>query len=383
MSESLAILDRLIAFPTVSRDSNLALIGFARDRLAAAGAAVELVANAAGDKANLLAIIGPRDKPGIILSGHSDVVPVEGQAWSSDPFRLTERDGRLHGRGTADMKGFLAAALAAVERARGRTFRHPLILSFSHDEEIGCIGVRSLLEVLPDRIAPPLCCVVGEPTGFAVMLGHKGKLSGTIACRGRAGHSSLAPHRLNAIHLACDMVGEIRRLQDEIAATGRRDPDYDVPYTTLHVGRIAGGTALNIVPDACSLEFEIRHLAADDPEALLERLRAHGRALAGHHHAGFPEAAVEVAARSSYPGLDTPSDAAVVDLVAGLVGERRLGKIDFGTEGGLFHRRLAVPTVICGPGSIGVAHQPDEHLAPADLARCDAMLDRLIDRIAA
>jgi acetylornithine deacetylase len=382
MSASIEILDRLVAFPTVSRDSNLALIAYARDLLAAAGAETEIIHGESREKANLLAVIGPRDKPGIILSGHSDVVPVEGQPWTTDPFRMTEVQGRLQGRGTADMKGFLACALAAAERARGRRWRHPLILSFSHDEEIGCIGVRSLLEVLPGTIAPPLCCIVGEPTGFAVMLGHKGKLSGTIATRGRAGHSSLAPLGLNAIHLACDMVGEMRRLQDEIAAGGRRDPAYDVPYTTLHVGRIEGGTILNIVPAACRMEFEIRHLAEDDPQAILASLAASGRGLVERHRHAFPEAAVDIAVQSSYPGLDTPADAAVVDLVAGLVGERRLGKIAFGTEGGLFHDRLAVPTVICGPGSIAVAHKADEHVRPEDLARCDAMLDRLVDRIA-
>jgi acetylornithine deacetylase len=382
MTASIEILDRLVAFPTVSRDSNLALIAYARDLLAAAGAETEIIHGDSREKANLLAVIGPRDKPGIILSGHSDVVPVEGQPWSTDPFRMTEVQGRLQGRGTADMKGFLACALAAAERARGRHWRHPLILSFSHDEEIGCIGVRSLLDVLPGTIAPPLCCIVGEPTGFAVMLGHKGKLSGTIATRGRAGHSSLAPLGLNAIHLACDMVGEIRRLQDEIAAGGNRDPAYDVPYTTLHVGRIEGGTILNIVPAACRMELEIRHLAEDDPQAILARLAASGRGLVERHRHDFPEAAVDIAVQSSYPGLDTPADAAVVDLVAGLVGERRLGKIAFGTEGGLFHDRLAVPTVICGPGSIAVAHKADEHVRPDDLARCDAMLDRLVDRIA-
>jgi acetylornithine deacetylase len=381
--DSIEILERLIAFPTVSRDSNLELIGWVRERLAERGVDCALVHDAAGGKANLYASIGPADRPGVMLSGHTDVVPVEGQDWTVPPFALTRRDGRLHGRGAADMKGFVACALGAALRATERRLAAPLHLALSYDEEVGCVGVRRLIEVLAAAPVRPAFCIVGEPTSMTVATGHKGKTALAATCIGREGHSAMAPLALNALHLGCDLVAAIRSRQAEIAASGARDGEYDVPYTTLHVGRMVGGTALNIVPNRCELELEIRNLAADDPGALVEALRADAARIAEAARAQAPEAEIRVEVRNSYPGLGTAPDAEVVAFVKSLIGANGTAKIAFGTEGGLFSERLGIPTVVCGPGSMAQGHRPDEFIAVEQMARCDAMLDALLDRLAA
>ena len=381
--DTLTLLEKLVAFETVSRDPNRPLIDFVRDLLARHGIASELVEAEGGRKANLFATIGPADRPGILLSGHTDVVPVAGQAWTSDPFRLRVADGRAYGRGTADMKGFVAAALALAIRAAGRGLAIPLHLALSHDEEIGCVGVRSLIDLLAARGMRPRLTIVGEPTEMRIATGHKGKLAARATCHGRAGHSALAPDALNAIHLACDFVGALRDAQDALAAEGARDPDYAVPYTTLHAGRIDGGTALNIVPSRCTVDFEIRTVAGDDAEAILGKLRAAGEAIAVGRREAFPEAGIEIEPVNAYPGLATPVESEAVAFLAALVGPGPTGKVAFGTEGGLFSGRLGTPTLICGPGSMDQGHRPDEFVALAQLSACDAMLDRLLDRLAA
>lgn len=379
--DTTTILARLIGFETVSAAPNRALIDWVRDALAAAGARVALVPDATGAKANLYAEIGPEGRPGVMLSGHTDVVPVEGQDWSRPPFRLTEEGGRLYGRGTADMKGFVACALAAALAAARRPLATPLVLALSYDEEVGCLGVRSLIDLLAAAPVRLLMCIVGEPTGMAVATGHKGKRGLRAVCRGREGHSALAPLAMNAVHLAADLVAELRALQARIAATGRRDGDYDVPYTTVHVGRIAGGASLNIVPNRCELDFEFRHLAEDDPAWLRAEIdAAAARVVAA---AADPDAAVEISEFMAYPGLGTPPDAAVVGFVKALTGANGTIKVAFGTEGGLFHERLGTPTVVCGPGSMAQGHKPDEYVTADQLARCDAMLAALLDRLEA
>jgi acetylornithine deacetylase len=380
---SIEILDRLIAFPTVSRDSNLALIDWARAWLGGHGIDCTLVGDATGTKANLHATVGPAERPGVVLSGHTDVVPVDGQGWTRPPFALTRGQGRLYGRGAADMKGFLACALAAAARAAGRPLRAPLHLAFSHDEEVGCIGVRRLLDMLAGAPVRPAFCIVGEPTSMAVATGHKGKTALRATCIGREAHSALAPLALNAVHLGCDLVAVIRARQVEIADTGARDGDYDVPYTTLHVGRIDGGTVLNIVPNRCEVEFEIRNLAEDDPDRLIEGLRADAGRIAGAARALAAEADVRIEVENSYPGLGTAPDAAVVAFVKSLTGANGTVKVAFGTEGGLYAERLGIPTVVCGPGSMAQGHRPDEFVAEEQLERCDAMLDVLVDRLEA
>ena len=258
---TIAKLDRLIGFDTTSRHDNRALIDWIAEILRPLGAEVVIVPDETGGKANLYATIGPRDRAGVLLSGHTDVVPVDGQDWTVPAFRMTEKDGRYFGRGTTDMKGFIAAALTAAEAASRRDLTTPLHLAFSYDEEIGCVGVRSLIEMLRKAPFRPAFCIVGEPTQMAVATGHKGKTAIEVECIGLEGHSALAPFAMNAIYMATDLITAIRAEQQRIAGDGARDGDYDVPYSTLHTGRIAGGGALNIVPNSCRFAWEIRNVA--------------------------------------------------------------------------------------------------------------------------
>jgi acetylornithine deacetylase len=380
---SIDILRDLIAFPTVSRDSNLALIGYCATRLEDIGADVEIIEDAGGTKANLYATIGPRDSGGVMLSGHTDVVPVDGQNWTKAPFTATEVDGLIYGRGTADMKGFVACALAAALATRGRDLATPLHLAFSHDEEIGCVGVRSMIDMLVAAPVRPAMCVVGEPTGMKIATGHKGKTALLGNCVGRAAHSSQAPQGVNAIHLACDLVAAIRALQQEIIDSGQRDDAFDIPFTTLHAGKIEGGVLLNIVPEHASVTFEIRNLPAEQPDGLVNRLRDAIRPVIAAAQAIAPEAGITLEVTNSYPGLSTSPDAEVVALFTELAGDDERIKVAFGTEGGLFNSDLGVPTIVCGPGSMQQGHKPDEFIAIAQLTACDSMLARLTDRLAA
>jgi acetylornithine deacetylase len=378
---SVQILDRLVGFPTVSRDSNLSLIEFVRDFLGARGIEARLYTDAGGRKANLYACIGPSERGGVLLSGHTDVVPVDGQAWSSDPFRLQERGARLYARGAADMKGFLACALRAADRASARPLWLPLQLAFSYDEEVGCLGVRSLLDDMAGWKHLPRFCIVGEPTLLRTAVGHKGKTGLKVSCHGRAAHSANPSQGINAIYMASELIERIRRRQAGIETSGARDPAYEIPYTTLHVGTIQGGSALNIVPAGCDLEFEIRNLPADDPEVLVGAIRADADEIADAMH-GDGSALIDLDRTQDYPGLDTPTNAEVVEFAAALTGTRERIKVGFGSEAGLFSGRLGIPTVVCGPGSIDQAHKPDEYITIDQLQRCDAMMDALLDRLA-
>lgn len=381
--QSLEILEKLIAFPTVSRDSNLELIGFVADLLHANGAQCQIIHSEDGSKANLFATIGPDDRPGIMLSGHSDVVPIDGQDWSRPPFAMTEHDGKLYGRGTADMKGFVACALAACVKASRMQLTTPLHLALSYDEEVGCIGVRSLLAMLQSAPLRPLLCLIGEPTDMQVATGHKGKISAKATCRGREGHSALAPLALNAIHLGCDFVAAIRQEQSRLAREGARDGDYDIAYTTVHVGKMNGGVALNIVPNLCQIDFEIRNVAADDANDILAGLRAEASHIVAKASSVAPEAAIVIEVVNTYPGLETSVTSEAVTFVKSLIGANHTMKVAFGTEGGLFSRDVGIPTVVCGPGSMSQGHKPDEFISILQLRRCEAMLDSLLDRLAA
>ncbi len=376
---SAEILDRLVRFPTVSRDSNLGLIEFVREFLAAQGITARLYMDIGGRKANLFASIGPPEQSGALLSGHTDVVPVDGQNWSSAPFELKQRGDRLFGRGSCDMKGFLACALRSAARAAGMRLRIPLQLAFSYDEEVGCLGVRSLIDDMADWSHRPRFCIVGEPTLLRAAIGHKGRMALKAVCHGRAAHSSAPARGINAIHLASDLIDRIRQRQRHLEQHGARDAGYDVPSTTLHVGVIGGGNALNIVPDRCEFEFEIRNLPTDDPARLLAQLQADADAIA--REIADPEARIELEISHEYPALETPPGSDVIELAAALTGNRDTIKVAFGSEAGLFSGRLGVPTVVCGPGSIDQAHKPDEFVAADQLQRCDAMLDALLERL--
>lgn len=376
---TIALLERLTAFPTVSREPNEALIGFMAEWLREAGGRVRVLPGRLPGKANLLASFGPEGGGGIVLSGHSDVVPVAGQDWTSEPFRLTARGGRLVARGATDMKGFLACAMALAGRLDAAALTRPLHIAVSHDEEVGCIGVRSMLATLAAEGFSALGAVIGEPTGMRVAVGHKGKLAGCVCCRGEAAHSANPALGCNAIYMAADMVGELRALQDWLLAHGARDAAYEVPYSTVHVGTIQGGTALNIVPEACDVEFEFRLLPGDLPAGLLERLREAGERLAGNERARGRRAAVTVEVRNEYPGLETEASADFVRLVRD-AGAGEVFKAGFGSEAGLFHDMARLPAVVCGPGSIDRAHKADEFILVEELGACDLFLDGLVKR---
>ncbi|HVG46745.1 MAG TPA: acetylornithine deacetylase [Rubellimicrobium sp.] len=381
--DSLDLLARLLAHDSTSRNPNRALIDEVAGLLRGAGLDPVILPDPSGGKANLFVTVGPTDRGGVMLSGHTDVVPVEGQAWTVPPFALTRRGGRLYGRGAADMKGFVASALWAVLGAAGRELRTPLHLALSYDEELGCLGVPSLIDLLARAPFRPLLCLVGEPTGMQVATGHKGKVALRATCTGREAHSALAPQGLNAIHLAADLLAALRALQDRLEREGPRDADYDVPYTTVHAGRIEGGVALNIVPNRCVLDFEIRNIVEDDLDALVEGLREEAERIAGAARTRASEAGIAIAELFSYPGLGTPTDAGAVRFVQSLTGANGTIKVAFGTEGGLFSERLSVPTVVCGPGSMAQGHKPDEYVTEEQLARCDAMLAALVERLVA
>lgn len=381
--DSVAILERLIAFPTVSLTPNDGLIAWVRGLLEDRGVPCRIVGTADGQRSCLFASIGPADRPGLMLSGHSDVVPADTQDWSVDPFTLTRKEGRYYGRGTADMKGFVACAIRVALAATGRRLRTPLHLALSYDEEIGCVGIRPMLELLQTMKVRPKFCIVGEPTSLAIAIGHKGKTALAAHCTGRSAHSAFPQHGLNAIHLAADMIGCIRRRQEELEAGGARDDTYAVPYSTLHVGLVQGGTALNIVPERCRLDLELRALPADSVRDILARLEQDAADIVARHRPQFAEADIRLETVNAYPGLDTPEDSAVVTLLKSLTGANSVTKASFGTEGGLIHARLGVPTVICGPGSMDQGHKPDEYISCDQLAGCDALLDRLLDRLVA
>ena len=382
---TLSFLRDLIAFPTVSRDPNRALIEYCADYLRSIGAVVEIIAADSGNKANLYATIGSNMVPGVMLSGHTDVVPVDGQLWTKPPFEAVVESGRVYGRGTADMKGFVAAALScagiAAQRHLQTPLQTPLHLALSYDEEIGCVGVRSLIDMLAAAPVKPAMCIVGEPTAMAIATGHKGKTAIEAACVGSAAHSALAPQAVNAIHLACDLIAQIRHLQDDMVTDGAQDSAYDIPYTTLHAGLITSGVALNIVPDHAVVTFEIRNLAADDPKQILHRLRRAIAPVIAVARKRAAEADIVFKVINSYPGLETSLDEAVVAMVAELTGRDERIKVAFGTEGGLFSQRLGIPAVVCGPGSMEQGHKADEFVTLAQLDSCDAMLASLVDRL--
>jgi acetylornithine deacetylase len=378
---SIHYLEKLIGFPTVSRDSNLDLIDFVRGELEAAGARCSIIASEDGRKANLLATIGPADRPGILLSGHTDVVPVEGQAWTYGPFTMARSNGRLYGRGSADMKGFIACVMALFQTARGRRLHTPVSLACSYDEEVGCIGVRRLLEMMEKMPVVPRFCIVGEPTSLQVVTAHKGKVGMHVLCKGLEAHSALAPLAVNAVYLASDLIAELRTIQKQIAATGTKDGEYDIPYTTVHAGNIAGGEVINIVPNRCRFDYEIRHIPQDDPAEIVGRIADAARRIRSEARRTFEGADIVFTPAGGYPAMDTPPDSEVVSFMKSITGGNSTGKISFGTEGGLFQQRLGIPTVVCGPGNIAVAHKPDEYIEEAQLNACDAILARLLESV--
>jgi acetylornithine deacetylase len=379
--KTLELIEKLISFDTTSRNSNLELIEFIRGYLSDLGIDSELVHDESGTKANLYATLGPDDRPGYALSGHTDVVPVDGQPWATDPFKVTSKDARLYGRGTSDMKSFIAICLALAPEFLAKQIETPLHFAFSYDEEIGCVGVRGLLERLASREIKPKGCIVGEPTMMKVIRAHKGKLSYRCHVHGREAHSSLIEQGVNAVEAAAEAVAYLKSMQRRIRDNGPYDDELDPPYTTVHTGTLHGGTALNIVALAAKFEFEFRHLAQDDPHELLAELQAHiEKHILPEMHAVDPQSGFEFERMSQIAGLDIDENAEIVQLAKALTGANSTGKVSFGTEAGLFQQMAGIPTIVCGPGSIEQAHKPDEFIALDQIVQGEAFVRKLFAR---
>ncbi len=376
-----AMIERLIAFNTVSRDSNLGLIEWVRDYLHGLGAKTRLTHDATGKKANLFATLGDSPKPGLILSGHTDVVPVDGQNWDSDPFVTTEKDGKLYARGSADMKGFIGIALNQapkfVTALQNGRLDAPLHYALSYDEEVGCLGVRSLIKDLEDHGIRPAGCVVGEPTSMQPIIAHKGTHRFRCAVHGREAHSSYVTHGVNAIEYAARLVVYIRQIADRLSQLEQRDYGFTVPYSTLSTGLIRGGIAANVVPKDCEFAFDMRVLPNASPEALYHEIRDYAEVLAREMQAVDPESGIDLVWASQTVGLAAAETDAIVQWALQLSNNSTVGKVSYGTEAGLF-QQMGVPSVICGPGDIAQAHRPNEFVSLEQLAQCEAFMDRIL-----
>jgi acetylornithine deacetylase len=375
------LLARLVSFDTTSRNSNLPLIAFVREYLDGYDVPYRVSFSDDGQKANIHAIIGPQGAGGMALSGHVDTVPVDGQVWSSDPFNLRADNGKLYARGSADMKGFVASALAAVPDMVARGLARPLHLFISYDEEVGFHGAKRLIRDLDESGLRPALCVVGEPSGMQPILAHKGKLNLNVTVRGKAGHSSAPAQGVNAIQAAGEAIAwvaaEARRLERE----GPFEDGFDPPHTTIHIGTVSGGSILNIIPEHAEFSMEWRNIPADDPRRDVERLQAY---IAEHIEPAMKR--VDPACGFSYdiwldmPRLDLRADHELTTVVKQVTGSNSTGKVSYGTEAG-FYQEFGIPTIVCGPGHIAQAHQPDEWIEQTQLDACDAFIRRLADRL--
>ena len=375
-----AWLERLVSFDTTSRNSNLALIETVRDALAAQGLAPQLVHAPSGDKANLFVTLPAQDgatQGGIVLSGHTDVVPVDGQAWTSDPFALAERDGRLYGRGTADMKGFIATALALVPEFLAMPRSKPLHLALSYDEEIGCVGAPVMLAELQRRGIRADGCVVGEPTGMQVVVAHKGVNLFRCRVHGKAAHSSLTPRGCNAIEHAARLICRIRDIADHYQSQGPFDTFYDVPYTTLTTNQIHGGIAVNTIPDLCEFGYEFRNLPGMPVDTIQQQIEQYVQdELLPRMRREHADASIEIQRGARAPALEASEQEAITRLVRALTRDEQTRKVAYGTEAGLF-QNAGVPALVCGPGHIEQAHKPDEFVEIAQLEACENFLRQL------
>lgn len=376
------ILEKLIAFPSVFTDADYtAITDYAISILEPLGVTCHRLEAPGGGRAGLFATTGPAGPGGVMLSAHLDVVPTIGQSWRTDPFVATKRDGRIFGRGTSDMKGFASAAIRAMAEAACRPLVQPLKLALSYDEEAGCVGITEMAESLERTIGLPALCIVGEPTSMQIVTGHKGKVSQQVNFKGSAGHSAGAPNHVNALHLACDLIGMLRELQDEIAKTGFHSACYAVPYSTIHVGNLTGGSALNMIPETAMLQFEIRYLAGEDVEALLAGVQNAAAGIAAKARRRRAEADIEIFEINRYPGFDI-SSGPETSFLESMGGHLPPGKVDYGTDGGVIATK-GVPVLVCGPGDISRAHKADEYIGLTELNECDAFLDRILGSLEA
>ncbi len=372
------LLARLVSFDTTSHKSNLQLIRFVEDYLLQHGVVSQIVPTVDGEKASLYATVGPAAVPGIALSGHTDVVPVDGQLWTSDPFIVAERNGKLYGRGTADMKGFLACALAAVPDYLKRQLAVPIHLAFSYDEEIGCLGVRPMIAEFGGRLVKPRMVLVGEPTSMSVVDSHKGPVRWHVEIKGRAAHSSMAPLGVNAIAVAGKLLRELSDIEHELKLRPQ-DARFDPPYATLQVTRIDGGTATNIVPVSCRMDFDVRAIPGVDISAIDRRIHAFAANVClPEMRKVAPEAAIDIAIANQVPPFSAGSNSEVVALALNLAGQNETHAVSYATEAGLF-QVAGSPAVVIGPGDIAQAHTADEWIAKDQIDKCSAFLARLGD----
>lgn len=375
---------RLVSYDTTSRHSNLGLIEAVRDHFLAKGLRPHLTYNPQGDKANLFVTVPAADGStdgGIVLSGHTDVVPVDGQNWTTDPFKPVIRDGRLYGRGTCDMKGFIGTSLALLPTILQAKLREPVHYALSFDEEIGCMGAPYLLAELRDRGVRPAGCIVGEPTSMRVIVAHKGINAYRCCVKGQAAHSSLTPKGVNAIEYAARLICFIRDIADEFKANGPYDRDFDVPFTTAQTGTIQGGIALNTIPALCEFVFEFRNLPGVDPEAIFARIQGYANeVLLPRMRAEHGDAGLTISKIAAAPSLDVAEQEAITQLVRALTADRDVNKVAYGTEAGLF-QRAGIPAVVCGPGDIQQAHKPDEFVELEQLAASESFLHKVVDSL--
>jgi acetylornithine deacetylase len=373
-------LERLVAFDTTSRNSNLDLIESVREGLSAQGVTAELFTSPDKRKANLFATLPAQDGAtdgGIILSGHTDVVPVDGQNWSSDPFKLTEREGKLFARGSADMKGFIATSMALVPEFLAMPRKKPIHLAFSYDEEVGCMGAPVMLNELKRRGIKAEGCIVGEPTGMQPVVAHKGINLYRCSVHGKPAHSSLTPQGCNAIEYAARLICRIRDIADQFRANGPYDECFDVPFTTVGTNLVRGGIAVNTIPDLCEFQYEIRNLPGVSPGDIHAQVERYVQEeLLPRMQKEFAGAGIRFDPVAAAPGLETAEQEAVTQLVRALTGDQSIRKVAYATEGGLF-QGIGIPTVICGPGHIEHAHSPDEFVAIDQLEACEGFLRKL------
>lgn len=370
---------KLIAHQSVSMTPNMALIEEVKAFLDGLGYETLVVRDDSNTKANLYATIGPAVNGGVILSGHSDVVPTEGQNWASDPYEIDIRDDKMYGRGSCDMKGFLACLLAKAEAFKNADLRVPIHLAFTYDEEVGCLGVPSLVEAINNLPQKPAMCIVGEPTEMKVITQHKGKYSARAHFTGRSGHSSLPGEGVNAVEFASEFVVFLRKLGRRCRDEGPHDDEFVPNHTTFHTGVIKGGTQLNIIPQNCTVDFEFRNLPNDDRNALKAQIFDYlENTLIPEMRETYDDVGIEIEVISDMPGLATGDDEEVTKLVMALTGANTTGKVSFGTEAGVFSALGDIPTVVCGPGNIEQAHKPDEFIELDQLGRCEAFLDKLL-----
>ncbi len=386
LSPTTRILTDLIALDTTSRNSNLVLIDYVQSLLADHGIESELTFDAQKNKANLFATLGGGGGPGIVLSGHTDVVPVDGQAWDTDPFAAQVIGDKLYGRGSCDMKGFIAICLGHVDHILNAKLDTPIHFAFSYDEEVGCLGVGGLIKELAKREVQPRACIIGEPTSMGVVRAHKGMLSKHCRVRGKSSHSSLTHLGVNAVAMAAKTIAYIDAVAERIAREGPFDDGFTPPHTTLHAGVIRGGTVNNIIPNLCEFEFEIRNLPDHAPLPLFEEVERYvAETLIPKMHAVSAETGFDWETSSDYPGMNTDEKDAVIGMASKLLHsddkpDDKPGKVSYGTEGGLF-QKAGIPTVICGPGSIEQAHKPNEYVELSQLAVGERFISDLIDSL--